>query len=489
MLEMCACGCPKPEMRAVEFARTHECAAARPFELHLGARHLDRTGGRIHGAGDHLGGHPRQLRGQGDRHPDAGPPRHGRVTLPRPGRPERQRRHDRAELGARRHRPTSPSPCPRPTWPPGSTSAGRRRPPSSAASRCCRDSAIAKVSLIGAGMKSNPGVAATMFEMLAKEDVNIEMISTSPIRISCVVRADRVRGRRAGAARGVRARRPACDGALMASGHGRGLARSASSARRARSARSCAPCWRRGRFPVAEIRFFASARSAGRTLPWGGDRVPVEDSGAPGRRPSRHRHRPVQQRRGRLPPAGAAGGRGRRDRDRQLLGLAHGPRRPARREPRSTPRAGLDPEGHRGQPQLHDDGGDARARPAAPGGRPSPGRRVQLPGRVWRGAGRRRRARRAGHGPWPTRPPSSPSTARPSPSRRRRSSPRPIAFNVLPYAGKYVDDGSGETDEEQKFRNESAQDPRHPGPAGGVHLRAGARLHGALAVDQRRLLS
>jgi len=54
------------------------------------------------------------------------------------------------------------------------------------------DSAIAKVSLIGAGMKSNPGVAATMFEVLAKEDINIEMISTSPIRISCVVRAARV---------------------------------------------------------------------------------------------------------------------------------------------------------------------------------------------------------------------------------------------------------------------------------------------------------
>jgi aspartate kinase len=54
------------------------------------------------------------------------------------------------------------------------------------------DSDIAKVSLIGAGMKSNPGVAATMFEVLAKEQVNIEMISTSPIRISCVVRAGRL---------------------------------------------------------------------------------------------------------------------------------------------------------------------------------------------------------------------------------------------------------------------------------------------------------
>ena len=50
------------------------------------------------------------------------------------------------------------------------------------------DPDIGRVSLVGAGMKSNPGVAATMFETLAKESVNIEMISTSAIRISCVVR-------------------------------------------------------------------------------------------------------------------------------------------------------------------------------------------------------------------------------------------------------------------------------------------------------------
>ncbi len=50
------------------------------------------------------------------------------------------------------------------------------------------DSDIARVSLIGAGMKTNPGVAATMFETLAEVGINIEMISTSAIRISCVVR-------------------------------------------------------------------------------------------------------------------------------------------------------------------------------------------------------------------------------------------------------------------------------------------------------------
>jgi aspartate kinase len=50
------------------------------------------------------------------------------------------------------------------------------------------DTDIGRVSLVGSGMKSNPGVAALMFETLAEGGVNIEMISTSPIRTSCVVR-------------------------------------------------------------------------------------------------------------------------------------------------------------------------------------------------------------------------------------------------------------------------------------------------------------
>ena len=50
------------------------------------------------------------------------------------------------------------------------------------------DDDIAKLSLVGAGMKTHPGVAADMFDALADEGINIEMISTSPIRISCVVR-------------------------------------------------------------------------------------------------------------------------------------------------------------------------------------------------------------------------------------------------------------------------------------------------------------
>ncbi len=54
------------------------------------------------------------------------------------------------------------------------------------------DMGIAKVSLVGAGMKSHPGVAAAFFSALAAASINVEMISTSTIRISCVVRADQV---------------------------------------------------------------------------------------------------------------------------------------------------------------------------------------------------------------------------------------------------------------------------------------------------------
>jgi aspartate kinase len=54
------------------------------------------------------------------------------------------------------------------------------------------DDNIAKVSLVGAGMKSELGIAARMFRILSSHGINIEMISTSPIRISCVVRADDV---------------------------------------------------------------------------------------------------------------------------------------------------------------------------------------------------------------------------------------------------------------------------------------------------------
>jgi aspartate kinase len=54
------------------------------------------------------------------------------------------------------------------------------------------DDRIGKVSLIGAGMRSHPGVTARFFGALAGAGVNIEMISTSEIRISVVVDQDEV---------------------------------------------------------------------------------------------------------------------------------------------------------------------------------------------------------------------------------------------------------------------------------------------------------
>ncbi|MBC7341563.1 MAG: aspartate kinase [Clostridia bacterium] len=50
------------------------------------------------------------------------------------------------------------------------------------------DDQVAKVSIVGAGMITNPGVAAKMFEALAEKNINIQMISTSEIKVSCVVK-------------------------------------------------------------------------------------------------------------------------------------------------------------------------------------------------------------------------------------------------------------------------------------------------------------
>lgn len=54
------------------------------------------------------------------------------------------------------------------------------------------DTEVAKVSLVGAGMKAHPGVAAGVFRALADGGINIEMISTSAIRVSCVIRVEQL---------------------------------------------------------------------------------------------------------------------------------------------------------------------------------------------------------------------------------------------------------------------------------------------------------
>lgn len=54
------------------------------------------------------------------------------------------------------------------------------------------DDHVGKVSIVGAGMVTRPGVAAAMFEALAAEGINIEMISTSEIKVSCVIKETEV---------------------------------------------------------------------------------------------------------------------------------------------------------------------------------------------------------------------------------------------------------------------------------------------------------
>ncbi|MBX3314279.1 MAG: aspartate kinase [Actinobacteria bacterium] len=188
MLEMCAAGCPKPAMRAVEFARTHG------VDLHVRSAFTWEPGTwitkkesdmedaivsgvvgddseakiTITGVPDRPGVAAQVFRQLADRGVNVdmivqNVSEQGRTdisfTLPADGLDETEAatRELALEVGA---------------------------------DEVTADGSIAKVSLVGAGMKSNPGVAATVFETLAANDINIEMISTSAIRISVVVAGD-----------------------------------------------------------------------------------------------------------------------------------------------------------------------------------------------------------------------------------------------------------------------------------------------------------
>ena len=141
------------------------------------------------------------------------------------------------------------------------------------------DADVGKVSIVGAGMRSHPGVAAKVFETLGDNEINIEMISTSPIKISCVIAADRCptrcrrstrrstsattrsarRTRRASTARG-------CASLAMRREPPIG---SASSAPPAPSARRSSQVLAERDFPASEVVPFASERSAGTRLAFG----------------------------------------------------------------------------------------------------------------------------------------------------------------------------------------------------------------------------
>jgi aspartate kinase len=57
---------------------------------------------------------------------------------------------------------------------------------------CVSDSKLGKVSIIGTGMQNTPGYAARMFSALSEKNINIQLITTSEIRITCIIREDRV---------------------------------------------------------------------------------------------------------------------------------------------------------------------------------------------------------------------------------------------------------------------------------------------------------
>ena len=240
-------------------------------------------------------------------------------------------------------------------------------------------------------------------------------------------------------------------------------------------------------FPVDEIRYFASARSAGTTLPWAGgevDRRGLRDRGL-----LRYRHRAVLQRRRRLQGAGPQGGGGRRGRRRQLLGLAQGPRGPARGQRGQRRRPRHDPQGHRRQPQLHHDGRDAGAQAAARPRRPRPPARLAAtrpcPAPVARAC--RSSTASCAVGMPPATRPISPSTAARSRSPTRNVYAVPVAFNVVP--ARRVDRRRRLARDRRgaEAPQRVAQDPAHPRPAGLGHLRARARLHRPQPRHPRRV--
>jgi aspartate kinase len=188
MLEMCAAGCPKPAMRSVEFARNHHVRlhvrSAFTWEpgtwieeedptveqAIISAVTSDSSEAKVTVAGvpDHPGVAARLFRALADRSINV----------------------DMIEQNVSLAGTTDISfTVPREDLRAACDTAEALRPEIEAG-EVLADPDIATVSIIGAGMKTHPGISATMFETLAAEGINIEMISTSSIRLTCVVRAD-----------------------------------------------------------------------------------------------------------------------------------------------------------------------------------------------------------------------------------------------------------------------------------------------------------
>ena len=239
-------------------------------------------------------------------------------------------------------------------------------------------------------------------------------------------------------------------------------------------------------FPVDEIRYFASARSAGTTLPWKGERDHRRGRGD--RRSDRARHRPVLRRRARRRassrrgsprPASSSSTTRRRggwirtcrwSSARSTADEIANARKGIIANPNCTTMAAMPV-----LKPLHDEAGLVRLD------------RQHLPGGQRRRARRCRRARQAGARGRRSRPRAHLRRRARWRCRRRRSSPSRSRSTCCRSPASYVDDGSFETDEEQKLRNESRKILAIPDLRGQRHVRAGAGVHRPLAQHQRRV--
>jgi len=187
MLEMNAAGCPKPAMRSVEFARTHG------VRLHVRSSFTWEPGTWIEEEGSEVE--------QAIISAVVSDQSEAKLTVAgvpdRPGVAARLFRAladqlinvDMIEQNVSLHGTTDISF----TVPHESLEAAKQVAASLqseiGSTGTYADPDVATVSIVGAGMRTHPGVSATMFEVLAAEGINIEMISTSAIRLTCVVRA------------------------------------------------------------------------------------------------------------------------------------------------------------------------------------------------------------------------------------------------------------------------------------------------------------
>jgi aspartate kinase len=187
MLEMNAAGCPKPAMRSVEFARTHG------VRLHVRSSFTWEPGTWIEQEGSAMEQAiiSAVVSDQSEAKLTVGgvPDRPGIAARLFRALADRLVNVDMIEQNVSMHGTTDISF----TVPHDDLSTARdvvaELQHEIGASSIHADPDIATVSIVGAGMRTHPGVSATMFEVLAEEGINIEMISTSAIRLTCVVRA------------------------------------------------------------------------------------------------------------------------------------------------------------------------------------------------------------------------------------------------------------------------------------------------------------